>query len=82
MSDPTGAAELDALERRDPAQREAQLMQALPQLVARAQTRRAGRASCRRRRAAIRSRGDLAQLPVTRKSDLKELQTRESPLAA
>jgi phenylacetate-CoA ligase len=32
--------------------------------------------------AAIRSRGDLAQLPVTRKSDLKELQTRESPLAA
>ncbi|ALU89818.1 phenylacetyl-CoA-ligase protein [Herbaspirillum rubrisubalbicans M1] len=81
MSDPKQIlAELDALERRDPQQREQQLIRALPQLVARAQ----GAAGWARildgvDAAAIDSRAALAQLPVTRKSDLKELQTRERP---
>jgi len=81
MSDPRQvAAELDALERRDPQQREEQLMRALPQLLARAQSaagwaRILGGVDA----AAISSRAALAQLPVTRKSDLKELQTRERP---
>ena len=81
MSDPTQVlAELDALERRDPQQREQELMRALPQLVARAQ----GAPGWARilngvEAGAITSRAALAQLPVTRKSDLKELQTRESP---
>ncbi|NQE47207.1 phenylacetate--CoA ligase family protein [Herbaspirillum rubrisubalbicans] len=81
MSDPKQVlAELDALERRDPQQREQQLMRALPQLVARAQ----GAAGWARilagvDAAAINSRAALAQLPVTRKSDLKELQARERP---
>ncbi|MCP1572862.1 phenylacetate-CoA ligase [Herbaspirillum rubrisubalbicans] len=81
MSDPKQVlAELDALERRDPQQREQQLIRALPQLVARAQ----GAAGWARildgvDAAAINSRAALAQLPVTRKSDLKELQNRERP---
>ncbi|WP_343651135.1 AMP-binding protein [Herbaspirillum sp.] len=81
MSDPIEfMQQLDALERRDPAQREAQLMQALPSLLARAQAAPGwARILAGIDAAAIRSRADLAQLPVTRKSDLKELQTRESP---
>ncbi|KAF1043796.1 MAG: Phenylacetate-coenzyme A ligase [Herbaspirillum frisingense] len=81
MADPNQVlAELDALERRDPQQREEQLMQRLPQLLARAQSA-PGWARILRGidGAAIASRAELAQLPVTRKSDLKELQTRETP---
>jgi len=81
MADPRLVlAELDALERRDPGQREDQLMQALPQLVARAQAAPGWARILQGVDApAIRSRSDLARLPVTRKSDLKDLQTRESP---
>ena len=71
---------LDALERRDPQERERQLMQRLPALVASAQAAPGWSRILRGvDAAAIRSRADLAQLPVTRKSDLKELQTRETP---
>ncbi|MCA1323996.1 phenylacetate--CoA ligase family protein [Herbaspirillum sp. alder98] len=71
---------LDALETRDPQQREQQLMQRLPELLRRAQ----GAPGWARilqgvDAAAVRSRDDLAHLPVTRKSDLKELQSLESP---
>ena len=81
MADPRLVlAELDALERRDAGQREDQLMQALPQLVARAQAAPGwARILQGMDGQAIRSRGDLARLPVTRKSDLKDLQSRESP---
>ncbi len=81
MADPNQVlALLDVLEKRDPQQREEQLMQRLPQLVARAQSAPGWARILRGVDAqAIRSRADLAQLPVTRKSDLKELQTRESP---
>ncbi|MGH7045812.1 MAG: phenylacetate--CoA ligase family protein [Stellaceae bacterium] len=71
----------DALEARDPAAREAALMSALPGLVATAKE------SCpgyRTRLAAIRpdlvtSRGALAELPLTRKSELISLQRRDPP---
>ena len=71
---------LDALERRDPQQREQQLLQRLPALIARAQ----GAAGWARvlhgvEPAAVRTRADLACLPVTRKSDLQQLQAREAP---
>ncbi|MFX5611598.1 hypothetical protein ABTD85_24485, partial [Acinetobacter baumannii] len=53
---------------------------ALPQRVARAQSAPGwARILAGVDAAAITSRAALAQLPVTRKSDLKELQTRESP---
>ncbi|HEX7007831.1 MAG TPA: AMP-binding protein [Alphaproteobacteria bacterium] len=66
----------DALEIRDPAIREAQLMSALPALVAHAK-RRAPAFAARLKGVdpkAIASRAALAQLPVTRKSDLMALQ--------
>lgn len=71
---------LDALETRDPPTRERDLMTQLPQLVARAQ----GAAGWARILAGvpaadIHSRAALAQLPVTRKSDLKDLQHRAMP---
>ena len=66
----------DSLEARDPAEREAQLMAALPAQVAHAQ--RAAPAFARILEgvdaAAVNSRAALAQLPVTRKSRLLELQ--------
>lgn len=71
---------LDALELRDPAKRERDLLARLPGLVAQAQSTQgwasllAGVAP-----ADIRSRQALAQLPVTRKSDLKALQSRALP---
>ncbi len=71
---------LDALETRDPEQRERDLMAHLPQLIARAQ-----QASGWARildgvdAAAVNSRAALAALPITRKSDLKALQQRELP---
>ena len=71
---------LDDLERRDPEERERDLMARLPQLVARAQqapgwARILGGVDA----ASISSRTALAQLPVTRKSQLKDLQRAEMP---
>ncbi|MGB7479877.1 MAG: AMP-binding protein [Burkholderiaceae bacterium] len=70
----------DALETRDPQQRERDLMARLPQLLARAQRAPGwGRILAGVEAAAIDSRAALAQLPVTRKSDLKELQHADMP---
>jgi phenylacetate-CoA ligase len=71
---------LDHLETRDPAQREHDLMQRLPQLVAQAKrapgwARILGDIDA----AAITSREALARLPVTRKSELKGLQQQDKP---
>ncbi|MBI3283351.1 MAG: AMP-binding protein [Burkholderiales bacterium] len=71
---------LDALETRDPLSRELALMTRLPQLVAQAQTASGWSAILAGVNAAdIRSRAALAQLPVTRKSDLKDLQSASLP---
>ena len=66
----------DALEQRDPAQREAQLMAALPQQVAHAKQNAAAFAQVLADvdAAAIDSREALARLPVTRKPELLERQ--------
>ena len=66
----------DALEQRDPAQREAQLMAALPQQVAHAQQNAGAFAQVLAGvdAAAITSREALARLPVTRKPELLERQ--------
>jgi phenylacetate-CoA ligase len=71
----------DALETRDPAAREASLMAALPGIVAAAKERAP---AYRRLFAAVRpeevtDRRALAQLPLTRKSDLIELQRQDPP---
>ena len=71
----------DALETRDPAERERSLMAALPQIITAAKERAP---AYRRLFAAVRpeevtGRQALAQLPLTRKSDLIELQRREPP---
>jgi len=71
----------DALETRDPAKREASLMSALPGVIAAAKERAP---AYRRLFAALRpedvtDRRALAQLPLTRKSDLIELQRQEPP---
>src|SRR4051812_22334758 len=70
----------DALETRDPATRERDLMAQLPQLVARAQGA-PGWARILHDVAAgdINSRAALAKLPVTRKADLKDLQADAMP---
>jgi phenylacetate-CoA ligase len=75
MSEP-----FDSLETREPQQRERSLMKALPQLVARAQGA-SGWAQVLRGIApgAVDSRAALAALPVTRKSDLHELQRSAPP---
>ena len=71
----------DALERRDPAEREAALMAALPQVIAAAKRD----APAHRDRLAkmrpedIADRRALADLPLTRKSDLIELQRQTPP---
>jgi phenylacetate-CoA ligase len=71
---------LDKLETRDPQERERELMKQLPQLVARAQRAPGwGRILQGVTAADIRSRAALAQLPVTRKSDLKDLQQQNPP---
>lgn len=71
---------LDSLETRDPQLREADLMTRLPQLVARAQTAPGwARILAGVNAREITSRAALAQLPVTRKSDLKELQQQAMP---
>jgi phenylacetate-CoA ligase len=71
----------DALETRDPEQREAQLLAALPRQIAHAQRATASFAEILRGvdAAAITSRAALAQLPVTRKPDLHERQKAGRP---
>jgi len=71
---------LDALEHRDPAERERALMAALPGLVAAAQ-RAPGwsRILAGVTAGDVASRAALATLPVTRKSDLKDLQAADMP---
>jgi phenylacetate-CoA ligase len=68
----------DALETRDPAQRESQLLAALPAQVAHAQRASAAFAAILQGvdAAAVTSRPALAQLPVIRKHELLELQAR------
>jgi phenylacetate-CoA ligase len=71
----------DPSEARDPAEREAALMAALPQIVAAAQRQAP---AYRERLAGIRadaidSRRALADLPLTRKSELIEVQRRNPP---
>jgi phenylacetate-CoA ligase len=71
---------LDALEKRDPAERERALMARLPQLVARAQQAPGWARILKGVDArAVTSRAALAALPLTRKRDLKALQLRELP---
>jgi phenylacetate-CoA ligase len=71
---------LDTLESRDPAERERALMAALPALVERAHSTPGwGRILAGVNAGDITSRAALAQLPVTRKSDLKDLQAGELP---
>jgi len=71
---------LDSLETRDPAQRERDLMARLPELLARAKTAPGwGRILEGVNASDIGSRAALAQLPVTRKSDLKDLQHADAP---
>lgn len=70
----------DALEAREPAVRERELLAALPALIARAQAAPGWAAILKGVTAAdINSRAALAQLPVTRKSDLKDLQKAALP---
>lgn len=70
----------DELETRSPQERERDLMARLPQLVAHAQTAPGwGRILQGVTAGDIDSRAALAQLPVTRKSDLKALQQADAP---
>jgi phenylacetate-CoA ligase len=75
------AEHYDSLETRDPALRERALMAALPKQIANAQRNAAGFGKILAGVAAgdITSRAALAQLPVTRKSDLKDLQQAAPP---
>ena len=72
MSISAARDQLDPLETRDPAQREAALMSALPGLVAAAQASSSAASEILLGvdAAAVTSRSALARLPVTRKSDL------------
>ena len=71
---------LDALERRDPQERERDLMTRLPQLVARACSAPGWAAILQGvDPARIVSRAALAELPITRKADLKALQQQAMP---
>ena len=71
---------LDSLETRAPQVRESELMDGLPQLIARAQAAPGwARILAGVNAQDITSRAALAQLPVTRKSDLKQLQQDELP---
>jgi len=74
------AETLDSLETRPHAERERDLMQRLPLLVAQAQTAPGwARILAGVDAARINSREALAQLPVTRKSELKALQAQQRP---
>lgn len=71
---------LDALETRNPQSREQALMIRLPQLIAQAQSASGWSAILQGVTATdIKSRSALAQLPITRKSDLKHLQKQNLP---
>ena len=71
---------LDSLETRPPAQRERDLMERLPLLVAQAQSAPGWqRILSGVDASAVNSRAALARLPVTRKSDLKALQSEQRP---
>jgi len=72
----------DALETRDPAERERALFAALPAQIAHAKKYAPGfaRILAEVDAQAVNSRAALARLPVTRKSDLPELQKRALPL--
>jgi phenylacetate-CoA ligase len=71
---------LDALEKRDPAERERQLMARLPQLVEQARCARGWNRILEGVDAErIDSRAALAELPITRKADLKALQKADMP---
>ncbi len=72
----------DTLETRDPAEREQALMAALPAQIAHAQHSAPGfsRILAGVDARSVSSRAALARLPVTRKSDLAELQKQEPPL--
>ena len=72
----------DRLETRAPKGREAALMLALPKLIAHAQKKAPGFARILSgvKPSRIKSRSALAGLPVTRKSDLKDLQAQIPPL--
>lgn len=73
-------AYFDELETRDPQQRERDLMARLPSLIERAKGAPGwARQLARIHAGDITSRAALAQLPVTRKSDLKPLQHAEPP---
>jgi len=78
----TPTEHFDKLETRSPRQREAALLAALPKLIAHAKRRARGFARIleRIKPAKIKSRAALATLPVTRKSDLAELQAAQRPL--
>ena len=75
------AQHYDTLETRSPAEREAALMRALPLQVTNARTNTPGFATILAAvdGAAVTTRAALAALPVTRKSDLKELQRAALP---
>ena len=72
----------DRLETRAPAAREKALMGALPRLIAHAQKKAPGWSRILKgvKASGINSRKALALLPVTRKSDLGELQKAAPPL--
>ena len=73
----------DALERRDPEERERELMTRLPQLVATAmRAPRWNRILEGVDPARVNSRAALAELPITRKADLKALQRAALPFGA
>src|SRR5260370_16393832 len=84
LSQPTDSMQqyYDSLEARDPEERERLVMAALGGLVARAKRKAAGwaRILADVDPAGVTSRAALAKLPVTRKSDLVELQKAERPL--
>ncbi len=71
----------DALEGRDPAARESELMAGLPEQIAHARAKSPyyARQLAAIRPEAIASRAALAELPLTRKSDLLELQRADMP---
>ncbi|MGQ0511281.1 MAG: phenylacetate--CoA ligase family protein [Betaproteobacteria bacterium] len=75
-------AHFDKLETRDPQAREAELLAALPAQLAHARANAPGwaRILAGVDPAKVDTRAALAELPVTRKSDLGELQVRERPL--
>jgi phenylacetate-CoA ligase len=77
-----GTGHFDRLEVRSPKQREAALVAALPKLIAHAKRYAPGFARIfeRIKPEKIMSRAALAALPVTRKSDLGELQAQQRPL--